>query len=224
MRNVIRAAETLTQNEEKDIKWATECLFVEMMIFHKKRSPDIRVYKLVFNSWIQKWGICSKKPFGMSSDSKASKTGGKQGTRAPSGPQERTLRDMRTGRTKKDSARTQEDAERQRLLTLPPLYSTVQQSTVQYSRRTDTPWHSRQPHQISRGLWNPSIYPGSIYYSPLRAPERLSRRVEQLKLAPPRPDTGPSRGVSTTQPSVTRSTRPVQQKHGTHVPTPTPWT
>jgi len=66
----------------------------------------------------------------MSSDSKASKTGGKQGTRAPSGPQERTLRDMRTGRTKKDSARTQEDAERQRLLTLPPLYSTVQQSTV----------------------------------------------------------------------------------------------
>jgi len=70
----------------------------------------------------------------MSSDSKASKTGGKQGTRAPSGPQERTLRDMRTGRTKKDSARTQEDAERQRLLTLPPLYSTVQQSTVQYSK------------------------------------------------------------------------------------------
>lgn len=32
-----------------------------------------------------------------------------------------------------------------------------------------------------------------------------------------------SRAVSTLEPRGTRSTRPVQQKHGTHVPTPTPW-
>jgi len=120
----------------------------------------------------------------MSSDSKASKTGGKQGTRAPSGPQERTLRDMRTGRTKKDSARTQEDAERQRLLTLPPLYSTVQQSTVhstaKYSTiQQSTVQYSKVQYSTAGGQTHPDT-PASLIKSPADSETLPSIRAQSM--------------------------------------------
>jgi len=158
----------------------------------------------------------------MSSDSKASKTGGKQGTRAPSGPQGRTRRDTRTGRTRKDSARTQEDAggQRQRLLTLPPLYSTVQCSTVPYSRRTDT--------LLTLPPSSPNL-PRTLKTFHLSGLNLITRLKSTRTLVPtsratearPRPD--PTRDPAeegALEPSGTRRTRPVQQKHGTHVPTP----